>query len=66
MAGMLAGTRGIELAVLGLASLLPTPEILEAIAASSLAHTRVEELALCWGLTSLAWWRFYSLEYELL
>jgi hypothetical protein len=51
---MFASTGELELAVLGLAGLLPLLRILEAIAASSLVQTHVIELASSRGPTSFA------------
>jgi hypothetical protein len=56
---MFASTGELELAVLGLASLLPPTKILEAIAAFSLAQNRVVALAPIGGPLAFPGWRFY-------
>lgn len=66
MVGMFASTGELELAVLGLVSLLSLSHtgILEAIEASSSAHTRVVEMTSDRGPTSFARSRFYLSAYE--
>jgi hypothetical protein len=68
MVDMFASTGELELAVLGLASLLSLSlsltGILEAIVASSSAHTRVVEMTSDRGPTSFARSRFYLSAYE--
>jgi hypothetical protein len=70
MVGMFASTGELELAVLGLASLLSLflslslTGILEAIVASSSAHTRVVEMTSDREPTSFARSRFYLSAYE--
>jgi hypothetical protein len=65
MVDMFASTGELELAVLGLASLLSLTGILEAIvASSSSAHTRVVEMTSDRGPTSFARSRFYLSAYE--
>jgi hypothetical protein len=66
MVDMFASTGELELAVLGLASLLSLTGILEAIVASSSssAHTRVVEMTSDREPTSFARSRFYLSAYE--
>jgi hypothetical protein len=61
MVDMFASTGELELAVLGLASLLPPTKILEAIAAFSLAQNRVVALAPHRGPTSFPRMAFLSI-----
>jgi hypothetical protein len=64
MVDMFASTGELELAVLGLASLLSLTGILESIVASSSAHTRVVEMTSDREPTSFARSRFYLSAYE--
>src|SRR5215211_6064592 len=66
MVGMFATAREMKFAVPGLTRLFTAERALKAIAASSLAHTRVVEMPSDRGPTSFARSRLYPLVYELL